>query len=171
MVDVPLSSVSSVTDRGSGGNRSYGGKQERRPATPGRLPVVAQDEVRLHAGRGIALQVLRERVLAATRSQLELDVAPAPRLSAAEAMPTVGDFLSRLLSEQNQVARLRAGAWEATRIRRAIVEALQGGAAETLDLLEHSGRFEPESVQVIVEVLAEFGQRLSAFTSAGDGSR
>ena len=170
MVDVPLGSVSSVTDRGAGGNRSYGGKQERRPAGPGRLPVVANDEVRLHAGRGIALQVLRERVLAATRAQLELESTPPPRLPIDEAMPTVGEFLSRLLSEQNQVARLRAGSWDGPRVRRAIVEAMQSGAADALDLLEHSGRFEPESVQVIVEVLAEFGQRLAAF-AAVDGPR
>jgi hypothetical protein len=171
MVDVPLGSVHSATERGGHGGLGYGAKQEKRAAVPGRLQVAVQDEVRLHAGRGVALQLLRERVLATTRALLAIETHHTVAPAGDEPMPSIGDFLSRLLSEQNQLAAARAGSWEPVRIRRAIVDGMQNGAADALDVLESSGRFEADAVQVIAEVLAEFGHRLAALAAVVDRDR
>jgi hypothetical protein len=71
-------------------------------------------------------------------------------------------FLGRLLSAQNQLAGRRAGTWSAERVRAAVGQGLQEGAAETLELLAADGPDEGAAMALVGDVLAEFGRRLAA---------
>jgi hypothetical protein len=71
---------------------------------------------------------------------------------------TVGEFLGRLLSAQNQLAAHRAGQWDAGRLRRCVDAGLRGGADETCAMLA-DGRDEL-ALAAAAAVLVEYGRRL-----------
>ncbi|MCA8965599.1 MAG: hypothetical protein H6838_08945 [Planctomycetes bacterium] len=133
---------------------------QERPQSP------AGDEVSLRHGRTLGLRLLRERVLAKTREQLGL-AEHSHGMTFAEVThgEPVGAFLGRLLSAQNQLAAPRAAQWAGARLRQALADALQDGAAETLELLAAEEVPDEAAVTVVVEVLAEFGRRLDALVN------
>ncbi|MBX3464936.1 MAG: hypothetical protein KF830_17345 [Planctomycetes bacterium] len=135
----------------------------RRRATRPDEGARAVDRASIHLGAAVATQLLRERVLAATRRLLDLDAsAGGPEFAEVAAGEPVAAFLGRLLSAQNQLAARRAGQWSVRRVRRALDRALQAGAAEALELLsgdDGGGR------EVVAAVLAEYARRLAALAA------
>ncbi len=133
---------------------------------PEQPPPQAGDEVSLRHGRTLGLRLLRERVLAKTRARLGLsEQAHGPTFAEVTQGEPVGAFLGRLLSAQNQLAAQRAASWAGARLRQALADALQDGAAETLELLAAEEVPDEAAVTVVVEVLAEFGRRLDALVA------
>ncbi|MBL8755455.1 MAG: hypothetical protein JNK15_19300 [Planctomycetes bacterium] len=103
--------------------------------------------------------MLRERVLASTRERLELAGEHVPVFAEAIETEPVGAFVGRLVSAQNQLGAKRLPAWGASRVRRALDEALHAGVAETLELLRDGGD-QGDGAAVVAEALAEYGRRL-----------
>lgn len=148
---------------------SAGGFAQR---TPERRPLAAvrrdagqapqQDQVSVTAAATVARRVLRERVLARTRSRLELvDESSAPAFAEVIDLEPAAAFLGRLLSAQNQLAARRAGQWGVLRIRASLDQALREGAQETIELLA-ADPLHTEGVVVVAEVVAEYARRLAA---------
>lgn len=135
------------------------------PANP--APVV--DAVELHHGAGLALRLLRQRVLARTRVELELADGTAGLPWPESGQPSIGAFLDRLLSEQNELAAHRARQWPAPRVRAALTSGFRIGADETIDLLCGPPVDEPATA-VIAAVLVEFGRRLGALADRATDS-
>lgn len=173
MADHTVHSTSSVA-----GLSGFAGRAPNQPsqrsraagaAAPGGVAADgAGDRAFVHPVAAIALRLLRERVLARTRRQLELDDSIAVPLFAelVEGEP-VPEFLGRLLSAQNQLAGRRAGVWPGARIRQGLVLALHEGANETVELLTADGEHVVDAVAVVFEVLAEFGRRVAALGETG----
>lgn len=140
--------------------------------TPERRPLAAvrrdaghapqQDQVSVAAAATVARRVLRERVLARTRSRLELaDDHGLPEFAEAIDSEPAAAFLGRVLSAQNQLAARRAGQWLAPRIRAALDQALREGAQEAIELLTADPQH-TDGVVVVAEVIAEYARRLAA---------
>jgi len=138
--------------------RAHGGEQERAGHGPG-------DEVELHPPEAIARRLLRERVLHRTREQLELrDGEFVPSFAEAVDVEPVAAFLGRLLGAQNQLAALRVRELPQPEIRRRLDAALREGTAEVVEMLSRDGddAHALAAVEVVAEVLSEYGRRLAA---------
>lgn len=114
----------------------------------------------------VALNLLRERVLEATRQHLEL-----PRVrGAAGFTPSLGDeaevYVGRLLSEQNVLAAQRRGDWSEDRVAAAVEAGMNDGLGETLDILHELGELDTATWQLVCGVLEEFQRKVA---SAGAG--
>jgi hypothetical protein len=120
------------------------------------------DAVSLHGGRTLGLRLLRERVLARTRTALGFPAAVAslPFAEITDGEP-VGAFLGRLLSAQNLLAGLMAIAAPGAHPRELCDAAFRDGAEETLELLTRDDRPDLAALDVVGEVLAEFARRLA----------
>lgn len=151
--------------------RGAGGFAGRAPAEPSAKPAAAPvpprlpdgDRIEVSAGMALARRVLRERVLARTRTGLDL--------AEGEHVPTFAEviddepvslFVDRLLSAQNQLGSRRQVAWGGPRVRRVLDAALRDGAAEAMELLTRDGREHGAGVAVVGEVLEEYSRRLAA---------
>lgn len=124
------------------------------------------DEVTLCRGRTFGLRLLRERVLARTRRRLGLPE-QSNLHSFAEVLERepVAKYLGRLLSAQNHLAALGADSVAPSRVREALDVALREGAQETIELLTGEVQSDHVALEVVAEVLAEFGKRLSSQVS------
>lgn len=165
MVDASVSSANRVGDRpASQGSRQH---PERRSgptaqATPPPLLVSRDDEVNLSAPDITALQVLRERVMARTRANLELSASPPTPGFAEPQVASLDQFLDRLLSQQNLLAAQRGRVWPHERIRLAVAEGMAQGAAETLDMMQEAGRVDADAVQMVLEAMAAYAKKIAA---------
>lgn len=166
----PLQSTAPIPPAGGNPPNRQPGRGSREPAPPKeRQAPRATDRVSVHGGRLFGLQMLRERVLAHTRSLLELSEHLAvPVFAEVPEDETVGEFLGRLLSAQNQLAAHRAGQWDAVRLRRCVDAGLRGGAEETCAMLAEQGR-DKEALAAAAEVLLEYGRRLQALQHESQG--
>lgn len=168
MADNSVRSASSVPGLSGFPGRSPSQPAPRQAAAEVPAPG-AEDLVTVQPVASIALRLLRERVLARTRSQLELDDTTAvPTFAEIVDGEPVPVFLGRLLSAQNQLAARRSGSWDGARIRQELVLALHAGADETVELLTADGEHVTDGVAVVFEVLAEFGRRVAAMVAASD---
>ena len=164
----PLSNAAPVGPVGGFPQRSRQDEVQRRgDDADQRAARSPRDGVELHAPEGIARRLIRERVIARTRERLELrpgeDV---PRWAEAVDSEPIGLFLGRLLSAQNQLAALRVGALPQTELRRRLDEAMREGVEEVIEMLTRDGADERAlaAVEVVAEVLAEYGRRLEALS-------
>lgn len=112
-----------------------------------------QDEVCLHAGEDVALRLLRERVLAATRAAIGVDHAARPAFAELVDTPEAGDFLGRLIAAQHQLAAPCHGRPD---LRVVLADAFDRGVLETVELLQDAG---PEALAAIERVAAEAADR------------
>ncbi len=165
-----LQSPTPVTGAGGFAGRAPGQWPDARggsaPTAP--EPERAADRVDVEASPAVARRVLRERVLARTRQQLELaDSVHVPEFAEAIEAEPVAAFVGRLLSAQNQLAAHRS-AWGAARVRAALDTGLRQGAAEALDVLAGDVRDQAGAgaFAVVADSLVEYGRRLAA--RAGD---
>lgn len=165
MADEALGGILPAGQRSEQGARPFGEpRQAPRDAPP---PPAAGDRIELSAGETAALQLLRERVLARTRQQLELpEATPAPNFADLEGRSLHG-YLGRLLSAQNLLAGARAGQWPPDRIRSAIAAAFTGGAVETLELLAAVGKLDEAAHELLAELLADFAARCAPEQTGG----
>lgn len=163
MADNPIESARPV----SGMGHAFARHQD----VPGGAPTAHHDETarpqddraEVRRGRELALDLLRHRVLAHTRQQLELAPnAPVPEFAEVADGEPIPAFLGRLLSAQNQLAACCHGRFPAAELRRRLDGALQQGADETIDVLVENGT--ADAVAVVVDVLAEYGRRLAALS-------
>ena len=138
-----------------------GGGGQKAPPPPARPP--EHDQIEVAGSAAVARKVLRERVLARTRNELELggDFL-VPVFAEVIDDESTAAFLGRLLSAQNQLAAGRAGRWPGAKVRASLDRGLRGGAEEALELLGVDGRGDAAAVAVIAAVMAEYGQRLAA---------
>lgn len=114
------------------------------------------DEVTLHSDATAALRLLRERVLACTRERLGLGALHVPAFAEIVEGEAVGAFVSRLLSDQNQlVGHAPAGAGR----QHERTASFGQGLVETRELLAEAGA---EIGALLAAVEAEFGRRLAA---------
>lgn len=159
----PLQSTAPIPPAGGNPPNRQPGRGAREPGPrPERPAPRPGDRVSMHRGRLFGLQMLRERVLAHTRTLLDLpEHLAVPVFAEVPEDETTGEFLGRLLSAQNQLAAHRAGPWDAARLRRCVDGALRGGAEETCAMLAEQGRDE-EALAAAAEVLVEYGRRLQA---------
>lgn len=159
----PLQSTAPIPPVGGNPPNRHPGRGGKEPAPRQERPAPrAADRVSVHCGRLFGLQMLRERVLAHTRTLLELpEHLAVPVFAEVPEDETTGEFLGRLLSAQNQLAAHRAGQWDAVRLRRCVDAGLRGGAEETCAMLAEQGRDE-EALAAAAEVLVEYGRRLRA---------
>jgi len=160
MADNPVRSTSSVPSLSGFPGRS----SEKPAASPHKRDAEAasagaEDRVQLALGATIALPLLRERVLARTRSGLDLGPVAVPCFAEMLEGEPVPAFLGRLLSAQNQLAACRAAVWSGERIRAVLAEALAAGAEETIDLLAADGHGPGGAIAIVTEVLEQFGRR------------
>ena len=156
MADDAVRRTSSVP--GLGG---FAGKHPEQPPPPRHqddpeepVECPAHDEVLVRSDAGAALQLLRERVLASTRQRLATGRVSVPVFAEVVENESIEDFLSRLLSDQNQLA-----ACATSGTRRDLTAAFEDGLAEARELLlsvpgEGSG--------AVNLVAVEFGRRLAA---------
>jgi hypothetical protein len=158
----PLQSTAPIPPAGGNPPNRHPGRGAKEPPPRQEPPAPrATDRVSVHGGRLFGLQMLRERVLAHTRSLLELtEHLAVPVFAEVPEDETVGEFLGRLLSAQNQLAAQRAGQWDAGRLRRCVDAGLRGGAEETCAMLA-DGRDEL-ALAAAAAVLVEYGRRLQA---------
>lgn len=148
-------------------------EQPPRPREREPRPADVADEVSLSLGQGAvaARRLLRERVLARTREQLELGGAEAPAGPAfAEQVETetVAAFVGRLLSAQNQLAGARAGVWEPARVRAGLDAALRRGLEEALEWTAAAEPGAPAATAELLAIAAEYARRLAAAGADAD---
>lgn len=126
----------------------------RRDAEPQR----AADRVSREPVSHVARELLRERVLARTRTLLELGDGMAPPVFA-EVMhgESVDAFLGRVLSAQNQLVARRGNAMDVRLLRRCLDVALREGVDETIELL----RGDEPGLSFVAEVMGEYARRLA----------
>ena len=162
MTDGPVQSPGPVSALGGFAGRTPADTSRRPPSREAAL-ARAVDRVSIHGTAAIAGRLLRERVLAGTRRVLELDEGTTgPEFAEVVEGEPIAEFLGRLLSAQNQLAARRAAQGNERRLRRLLDLALHAGAIETLELLGADGRADAAGVQIVTEVLAEYGRRLAA---------
>lgn len=122
-----------------------GSEDENEPTT--------RDEVCVRSDAGVALRLLRERVLARTRQRLALGEVSVPVFFEPVESESIEVFLSRPISDQNQLAGLIANC-----ARSDLHMAFSDGLAETRELLASAS----EQAQSTVELVAsEFSRRLA----------
>jgi hypothetical protein len=120
------------------------------------------DRIELTADGLVALALLRERVLDATRRALEVGPGePVPHF-AIEPQAPIRDWVGRLLSDQNLLAARRRAAWPAARVDRALEQGLRDGIADALDILHALDRLDPRAWESVTAVLAELERKLGA---------
>lgn len=117
------------------------------------------DEVCVRSGAVAALGLLRERVLAATRRDLGIGQVSVPVFAEVFDSETVEAFLSRMISDYNQLAALVAT--DATP-RSRLSDAFAAGLAETRELLAEVPGDGPAAVE---QAAAEFVRRLAELDS------
>lgn len=158
MADEALGGIKPTGPRPEQGPRQFG--EPRGPRGDGSPPRRrGRDRIDLTDDQGAALQLLRERVLASTRVELELpEGTPVPTFADIGGRSLHG-FLGRLLSEQNLLASARAGQWEPDRIRRATAAAFTHGAVETLEVLGAVGKLDAAAHELVADLLADFAAR------------
>lgn len=163
----PVRNAGPVDAAGGFAGRSggfVGGRRQPSQAPPPAAALsTAGDAVVVAAIAVRARRLLRERVLTRTRAQLGLPDGEAPP-SFAEAVDgeSIGDFLGRLLSAQNQLAAKRVGALGASATRARLDAALRDGATEAAELLAHDVASGGAGVAVVAAVLEEYARRLAA---------
>lgn len=122
----------------------------------------AHDEVCVRSDAVAALELLRERVLARTRAELGIGRVSVPVFAGSAAPESIEVFLSRLLSDQNQLAARAASASSGSELRPALTAAFEAGVAETGELLAEV----PGGGGAVVEqVAAEFARRIAELES------
>lgn len=142
-------------------NRNDVPKRHQPPASHDQ-PETETDGVSLHAGPCVARRLLRQRVLSRTRHLLELsDSEFVPRWAEAVDYESIATFLGRLLGAQNQLAALRVNTLPALEIRKRLDAALRLGTTEVLEMLGGDPKDGPRAVEVVADVLAEYGRRLA----------
>lgn len=152
----PISAVGGFPGRAPEQPQRRSPERSAPPPTPG-----AADRVQVDGRAANVLRLLRERVLARTRVVLHCDGTAGPEFAENLADEGVSAFLGRLLSAQNQIAAHSVPRpLEVTRVL--CHEALESGAAETLELLAQAGGREPEGAQLVEAVLAAYHARLAA---------
>lgn len=125
-----------------------------------------KDGVDLHSGAYLARRLLRERVLARTRDQLELTAGEfVPSFAEALDAEPIHAFLGRLLGGQNQLAALRVKSLTPAEIRRRLDTALREGVSEVMEMLAGDTVAGAVGCAVVADVLAEYGRRLADLTS------
>lgn len=160
----PVRRVGDPGEQARGGGQGGHGHGRRRPSG---------DQVDVHAAGQVARRLLRERVLAATRAQLELgDGEFVPNFAEALDREPVAAFVGRLLGAQNQLAALRAHAWSPAELRENLDLALRRGVTEVLDMLQQDmlqpdGDAGVDGTEFVAQVLGEYGRRLSALVDEG----
>ena len=153
---------------GGHGAPGYGGPTSGRPETTPHPPL---DEVALTAPRRAALSLLRERVLEATRVQLELPARHPGIEFAAHPSDSVEVFVGRLLSGQNLLAAQRRDAWPEAAVASALENGLNDGLAETLEILDDVGELDVETWRLLCGVLEEFRRKVcAAIEASADGA-
>jgi hypothetical protein len=163
-----LRSTTPVSGAGGFAGRSLARQERHATPQPG-TPPDAGDRVDVESSATLARRVLRERVLACTRAQLEIgDADGVPVFAEAIDTEPIELFVGRLLSAQNQLAARRLPAWGAPRVRRALDAALRTGAAEAVDMLAARASADDSAVAVIADVLAAYGRRLEALAQDVD---
>lgn len=161
MADTPIESARPVGGMGKPFARHPDLSQAPATATDADGRAVRDDSVEVRHGRTLALDLLRQRVLAHSRRQLELDpAAPVPEFAEVADGEPIPTFLGRLLSAQNQLAARCVGRLAPHDVRRRLDLALQEGAEETMDMLVEHGS--THTLAVVVDVLQEYGRRLAA---------
>ncbi len=167
----PVRNAGPVDAAGGFAGRSggfVGGRRPPAPPPPAAAPA-GGDAVVVAAIAVRARRLLRERVLARTRAQLQLpDGELPPTFAEAVDDEPIGEFLGRLLSAQNQLAALRAGALGGAAARAHVDAALRDGAAEAAELLAQDAASGGAGVAVVAAVLEEYARRLAALL---DGRR
>jgi hypothetical protein len=168
-----LRSTTPVSGAGGFAGRSLA-RQERHSTPHAGTPPATGDRIEVESSALLARRILRERVLARTRAELELadnDGDGAPVFAEAIDTEDLEVFVGRLLSAQNQLAARRLPAWGGPRVRRALDAALRTGAAEAIEMLAAHARDDEAAVAVIAEVLAAYGRRLAALAQDVDPAR
>jgi len=161
MADEPLRSTSPVAN-----TSGFAGHQPAQvvaaPRTPAANDRPATDSVALHRAATVARDLLRERVLAHTRTGLQLgDGEAPPEFAEVRHNEPAPLFLGRLLSAQNQLAARRALTWPSLRVRACLDEALRAGVAEVLEMLALLALAEADAVGFVRDVMAEYERRLA----------
>ena len=169
MADNPVRTTSSVPGfsgyPGRSSSQPQGQLHKRGTETP---TAGAADRVEVTAGATIALQLLRQRVLARTRMLLELEQAvTVPNFAEVLDGEPVPAFLGRLLSAQNQLAACRTTAWPPERLRSCLADAMLLGADETIELLAADAHASSEAIDIVAEVVQQFSRRLAAAEPVG----
>lgn len=158
LTTTPVPGFSGFPGRSAGQPHGQAPKREGQPQ-----PAGTADRVQVADGATIVLRLLRERVLARTRELLELETTATGHHFAeildGEPVPA---FVGRLLSAQNQLAASRVASWPAERLRSALAEAVQSGAAETIDLLATDATASSGAIELVAEVVQHFDRRLAA---------
>ncbi|MCA8974145.1 MAG: hypothetical protein KDC98_05455 [Planctomycetes bacterium] len=118
--------------------------------------VRGSDEVEVRSDAVAAMLLLRERVLAVTRQRLGLGSVHVPAFAEIVEGESIEVFLSRLLSDQNQLVGQASAPRGRQQERTA---AFEQGVAESRELLADLG---DEARQIVDLVAAEFARRLAA---------
>jgi len=134
-------------------NRRRDGSSE--PETPQR----GGDEVDVRSDAVAGMQLLRERVLAITRERLALGNVHVQSFAEVVEGESVGEFLSRLLSDQNQLVGQAVDTTVDGNLQRERDAAFEQGVREARELLAAIGG---QAAVVVDAVAAEFDRRLAA---------
>ncbi|MFN9843196.1 MAG: hypothetical protein ACK57Q_02560 [Planctomycetota bacterium] len=163
----PVRNAGPIDAAGGFAGRAGGCVGGRRPTpSPAGSPGVGRDDDVVLAAIAVrARRLLRERVLTATRRLLQLadgDGDAQPSFAEAVDDESIGEFVGRLLSAQNQLVARRSGALGAVRTRACLDAALRDGAGEAADMLAHDAASGGAGVAVVAAALAEYARRLAA---------
>jgi hypothetical protein len=153
----PISSTNPVGGRGAPPPREVPRAPHVHAKADSAMPQ-AVDLFRFAPSRAVILRLLRERVLARTRSLLGLPLPAQPAHFADASELAVADFVGRVWAEQTQMAALRLHVHPDGQERRTLAEAFELGANETLEMLQDAGRLDAASEDLIAQVLAAFAR-------------
>lgn len=126
-------------------------------------PSRGADSVAVRSDFVAALRLLRERVLANTRDMLGVGSVAVPKFAEVVGAETTAAFVSRLVSDQNQLAARGASAAPSA-VRVVLNAAFEAGSTEAAELLAAV----PDSAAAQVAVSAaraEFGRRIAELDS------
>ena len=136
------------------------GGQEDEPEA---VPSPPADTVVVRPGSVAALRLLRERVLANTRDMLGVGGVVVPVFAEVVGAETTAAFVSRLVSDQNQLAARGASAAPSA-VRVVLNAAFDAGSAEAAELL--AAVPDSAAAQAAVEAARrEFGRRIAELDS------
>ena len=109
------------------------------------------------------LRLLRQRILARTRRELDLPNHAPPGIEfAGGGSSDATVFVGRLLSDQNLLAGSRRAAWEPARVALALENGMTDGLSETLEVLHEVGELDADAWQLVCGVLEEFERKVCA---------
>lgn len=134
-------------------------RQPEAPAEEQSRP--ARDEVCVRSDGVGALKLLRERVLACTRRRLGIGQVSVPKFAEVVEIESIDEFLSRLLSDQNQLGACSLPV-DNSALRRDLNAAFESGVTEARELL---AEVPGEGLGAVEQVAAEFARRLAELDS------